>query len=86
MIGLVDSKKLFQTPDLTITVPEGSYSPPNLAAAIQNKMNENNVIKISIINILHSNVVDFPNNVILPFLARTIQPTNGGGYALNAIY
>ena len=33
-------KITFQTPDLTITVPEGSYSPPNLAAAIQNKMNE----------------------------------------------
>ena len=30
-------KITFQTPDLTITVPEGSYSPPNLAAAVQNK-------------------------------------------------
>lgn len=75
-------KITFQTPDLTITVPEGSYSPPNLAAAIQNKMNE---VIMSIVNtpghqyLGFSKVSDFPNigTVPLPFLARTILPQNG---------
>uniref|UniRef100_A0A6C0KAN5 Uncharacterized protein n=1 Tax=viral metagenome TaxID=1070528 RepID=A0A6C0KAN5_9ZZZZ len=69
----------FETPDLTITVPEGAYSPGKLAAAIQNKMNE---ILSSLANspghqylgFINSNA--FPNMNDINFLGRTILPSS----------
>ena len=73
-------KITFQTPDLTITVPEGSYSPPNLAAAVQNKMNE---VIMSIVNtpghqyLGFFNSPSFPNIGDINDLGRTIVPSTG---------
>ena len=69
----------FETPDLTITVPEGAYSPGKLAAAIQNKMNE---ILSSLANspghqyLGFTNSTAFPNMNDINFLGRTIIPSS----------
>ena len=70
----------FETPDLTITIPEGAYSPGNLAAAIQNKMNE---VLTSMVNtpghqyLGFFNQNNFPNINDVNFLGRTVLPSNG---------
>ncbi len=73
-------KITFQTPDLTITIPEGSYSPANLAAALQNKMNE---VIMAMVNEpghqylgFYNNASGYPNMSNIFFLGRNTTPTN----------
>lgn len=71
----------FETPELTITIPDGAYSPGNLAAAIQNKMNEQIIsivnthghqyIGLILGNTFNSNYINYSD---VNMLGRTYDP------------
>ena len=87
-VGPVDESKWsgkfkirFETPELTITIPDGAYSPGNLAAAIQNKMNEQIIsivntpghqyIGLILGNTFNSNYINYSD---VNMLGRTYDP------------